>query len=284
MGKITGIQWTRFTWNPLWGCEKVSPGCKYCYAERLIEGRYKQVFRNVRVTKAPTFYLPVDLNKKVLPGAPFTERLVFTCSMSDFFIAQGDAYRPEMWEIIRQTPNLIYQILTKRPERIVDHLPEDWGEGYPNVWLGVSAENQELFDSRVEILSRVPAQVRFVSVEPMLGPVSLLAAGRPGDSIDWIIVGGESGNRTGKYRFRGCELSWIQNLVDECKSVELPIFVKQLGTSLAHSLKLEDSHGGEYDKIPPGVRLRLWPVKYESFRAGIFRNIAEVVASAESEK
>lgn len=275
MAKNSNIQWTKHTWNPVWGCEKVSPGCKYCYAERLIEGRYNQVFRNVRVTKPPTFYLPVELHKKTNPDEPFTERLVFTCSMSDFFIAQADAYRPEMWSIIKNTPNLIYQVLTKRPERIKDHLPDDWGDGYPNVWLGVSAENQELFDERVAILSTIPAQVRFVSVEPMLAPVSVLKSGTPGDSIDWVIVGGESGNRTGKHKFRPCELQWIADLVKECTEIKLPVFVKQVGTSLAHSLKMSDSHGGDYDELPSNIRLRLWPQAYETYQAGIFRNLAE---------
>lgn len=259
MGKESKIQWTTSTWNPLWGCEKVSPGCKFCYAERLIK-RFGQQFRDVRRTKEPTFYLPYELNKKIDGTEPFTERLVFTCSMSDFFIAQGDPFRSEMWEIIRNTPNLIYQILTKRPERIIDHLPPDWNDGYPNVWLGVSAENQELFNERVSILAQVPAKVRFVSIEPILGPIDLRQIPDLSLKVDWLIVGGESGT---KDTSRFALIVWFEELVESAKEFQIPIFIKQLGTKLAKSLNLEDSHGGDLETFPDSLKVRQWPKGYD---------------------
>jgi protein gp37 len=260
MAENSKIEWTGATWNPFIGCEKVSAGCKFCYAERLVEGRFKRKFRDVQPTKNPTFYFPLRYAKTFDGTEPFTERLVFTCSLSDFFIAQADVVRWQLWQIIRQTPNLIYQILTKRPERILDNLPPDWGDGYPNVWLGTSAENQETFDERVPILNQVPAKVRFVSVEPILAPVTIT---RP---VDWVIVGGESG---GLNKYRPAKLSWIYNLVEHCIYNGTPVFVKQLGTDLAKTLQLKDWKGGDISEFPEAIRVRQWPRGYSIENAGV---------------
>lgn len=260
MAENSKIEWTGATWNPFIGCEKVSAGCKFCYAERLIEGRFKRQFRDVQPTKNPTFYFPLKYAKRFDGTEPFTDRLVFTCSLSDFFIAQADVVRWQLWQIIRQTPNLIYQILTKRPERILGNLPPDWGDGYPNVWLGTSAENQETFDERVPILNKVPAKVRFVSIEPILDAVKITSP------IDWAIVGGESG---GPKKYRPAKLSWIYNLVIECNEKGIPIFVKQLGTDLAKTLQLKDSKGGDISEFPFAVQVRQWPRGYSIENAGV---------------
>jgi protein gp37 len=154
---------------------------------------------------------------------PHTVRgpLVFVCSWSDFFVAEADSWRNEAWEIIKNTPELTFQILTKRPERIAECLPDDWEIGYPNVWLGVTAENQALFYSRVKILSKIPAEVRFVSIEPMLEPVSLQVFML--DVIDWVIAGGESGPNP-----RKMEVDWARKLRDECSLASVPFFFKQM--------------------------------------------------------
>src|SRR2546425_12201725 len=114
MGENTNISWTNHTWNPWQGCRKVSPGCKHCYAERLVEDRMGRDFKEIRRSSLTTFNTPLRWKEKAF---------VFTCSISDFFIEEADAWRDEAWEIIRQTPYLTYQILTKRPERIEEHLP-----------------------------------------------------------------------------------------------------------------------------------------------------------------
>ena len=216
------IEWTRHTWNPMNGCRKVSAGCKFCYAERFVE-RFntkgqpkKHDFAQVKRASEKAWGFPYTEHKKIDGTEPFTERLVFTCSMSDWFISEADEYRSDLWRIIKETPNLIYQILTKRADRIAQCLPDDWGEGYANVWLGVSAENQEMYDLRVPKLLDVPAHVRFVSVEPIIGPVDINTV--KGDrQPDWIIIGGESGNKTGRHRYRAAETVWFYDIVKACK-------------------------------------------------------------------
>lgn len=165
MGATTAISWTTHSWNPWQGCEAVSDGCTNCYAKTQAE-RWGRDFADVHRSAPATFRAP--LSKKWSEPA-----FVFTCSISDFFHNDADAWRPEAWEIIKATPWLTYQILTKRHGRIASHLPPDWGEGYPNVWLGVSAENQEWADRRIPVLLKVPARKRFVSAEPLLGPIDL---------------------------------------------------------------------------------------------------------------
>lgn len=203
-------------------------------------------------------------------------KLIFTCSWSDWFIEEADEWRPEAWKIIKATPQHTYQILTKRPERIKDCLPDDWGDGYENVWLGVSIESQEQA-KRMNILYDVPAKIKFLSLEPLIGPIDLYGHGLmtgypsfedPGEGgepvlwgINWVIIGGESGNETGKYKYRECRLSWIDSLIDQCqeKHTQVPVFVKQLGTHLAKHLNLKDRHGGNIDEWPENLQIRQFP-------------------------
>ena len=190
---LSTISWTDFTWNPFWGCKKVSEGCKYCYAEQIME-RFDKKFKNVRTTGK--FYLP-DKIKNVDVGM----EKVFTCSMSDFFIESMDDLRKELWLIIKRNPHLIFQILTKRIERVESCLPDDWGKGYDNVWLGVSIENERRYNEREIILGGIPAKVRFWSVEPL---IERLWMKDKENMVDWIIVGGESGGSA-----RKMELAWM---------------------------------------------------------------------------
>jgi len=143
--------------------------------------------------------------------------LVFTCSWSDWFHHNADEWRDEAWGLIKQCPNLVFQILTKRPERILSNLPKDWSHGYKNVWLGVSIENNE-YVWRAEILKNVPARVRFISAEPLLGSLADLTL----DEIDWLIVGGESGPR-----FREMETVWARDLRDRARKAGVSFFFKQ---------------------------------------------------------
>ena len=226
MGETTGIEWTDHTWNPWHGCIKVSPGCKLCYmyAEKR---RYGQEPAAVQRSKTK-FREPLKWKE---PGR------VFTCSWSDFFIEEADAWRDEAWEIIRQTPHLEYQILTKRPERIAGRLP--WGDGQPwaNVIGMVSVENQPYADERIPLLLAANFARRGISYEPALGPVRFLdylgplvrwdssgreIENRPG--LDWVIVGGESG--TGSRPFG---VAWARSAVEQCRAACVPVFVKQLG-------------------------------------------------------
>ena len=225
MGDTTGIEWTEHTWNPWHGCTKVSPGCKFCYmyAEK---NRYKQDPRvTVRSSKG-TFGQPLRRHgPKATKGVPGTWRwpdgdMVFTCSWSDWFIESADAWRDDAWAVVKSRPGLDFQILTKRPENILARLPADWGTGYPNVWLGVSAEDQEHADLRVPVLRDIPAAVRFASLEPLLGPIVLPER----SGLDWVIVGGESG----KYS-RPMKPEWARDIRDQCDAEGIRFFFKQWG-------------------------------------------------------
>ncbi len=155
--------------------------------------------------------------------------MVFTCSWSDWFHSDADEWRDEAWALIRQCSNLVFQILTKRPERILANLPQDWSDGYKNVWLGVSVESDE-YVWRADALRAIPSRVRFISAEPLLGPLSNLTL----DEIHWLIVGGESGPR-----FREMEKEWARSLRDRALDAGVSFFFKQsaafrteMGTSL----------------------------------------------------
>lgn len=251
MSKKSKIQWTEVTWNPIMGCKKVSEGCKNCYLYRT-EARWGRDASNVRRTSDNSFNAPLRRKEP---------KLIFTCSMSDFFIEDADEIRKEMWDIIRRTPYHTYQILTKRPERILDCLPKDWSDGWDNVWLGVSVENQEHL-YRAEILADVPAKVRFISAEPLLGPLDLYSPteGKMMEKYHWVIVGGESGYKSGKYKYRECKLEWIEELCDNAMLIcSVPVFVKQTGTHLARQLGLKDQHGGDINEFPEAIQRRFWP-------------------------
>lgn len=207
------------------GCAKVSPGCAHCYMFREQE-RYGQNPNIVRRSKTK-FADPLRWKEP---------KTIFTCSWSDWFHEDADQWRDEAWQIVKDTPRHTYQILTKRPERIADHLPTDWGEGYPNVWLGVSVENQR-YAYRAGILAGIPAAVRFVSAEPLLGALSLTGLQpsvrpeyhgereiNPLHWIHWVIVGGESGAKC-----RPMSDEWARSLRDQCVGNNVAFFLKQLG-------------------------------------------------------
>lgn len=198
------IGWTEATWNPWYGCTKISPGCKFCYMYRDMQRYGRDPFT---VTRAKTtFSAPLRWKEP---------RMVFTCSWSDFFIDAADDWRDEAWEIIRRTQHT-YQILTKRPALIADRLPKFWDEIKSRAWLGVSVESPE-YRWRMDVLREVPATVRFVSLEPLLSAIPHLAL----TGFHWAIVGGESGSD------RPCEVEWITEIADQCRCYEVPLFVKQ---------------------------------------------------------
>jgi len=220
MGETTRISWANRTWNPWMGCRKVSPACDNCYAESLVNRlRGKGAFDTVVRTK--TWTDPRRWQKEAEREKRFD--LVFTCSLSDFFIQDADPWRWEAWQIIKSTPNLIYQILTKRPDLIKKRLPPDWGTGYKNCWLGVSVENKQ-FLRRMDTLRAIPAHVRFVSAEPLLEDLCPDLKQHI-DGIHQIIVGGESGNGTNL--FRPMEPAWANNILRVCRLNSIAFFFKQ---------------------------------------------------------
>jgi protein gp37 len=290
MAKGSSIEWTDATWNVAVGCTKVDEDCKYCYMYRdsLRGTRYdpKQVRKTKSVFRFPLTFK--ETRSQVWTGSP----LIFTSSLTDVFHPECDPFRDEMWDIIRKCPHLIFQILTKRPERIADHLPSDWGNGWDNVWLGTSVGHYRSLE-RVAWMSTFRAKVKFLSLEPLYGPIDLrwilrsrgkcnkcngvgsILHSKGGDTcpecgydyrndmgkspIDWVIVGGESGNENGPYRYRPCEFSWIEEIVQNCQRFGVPVFVKQMGTYLAKRHGLGDRHGKLMEHWPPNLQLREFP-------------------------
>ncbi len=244
----TKIQWTDATVNFWTGCKKVSDGCKFCYMYRDKE-RYGKDPTTVLRTSDTTF-------KQALK---WTEsKRIFTCSWSDFFIDEADQWREDAWDVIRRTPQHSWQILTKRPDRIIQCLPEDWGDGWENVWLGVSIESQK-YMHRAETLAKIPAKTRFISAEPLLGELDLKQLGPALDSFHWCIIGGESGNENGKYRYRECKQEWIEKIINDLRDTNVAVFIKQMGTNLAKQMGLKDRHGGDIDEWPEHLRIREFP-------------------------
>lgn len=214
MGASTIIAWTKRTQNFWRGCDKVSPGCAHCYmyTEQQRYGRDPAVV----VRTKPNIWRQPDAWQAEAAAAGRID-LVFTCSWSDFFHQDADAWRAEAWAIIKRTPNLHWQILTKRIDDVPARLPADWGEGYPNVWLGVSIEN-DAFTWRADRLRSIPARVRFLSLEPLLAPVPSLTL----DGIHWVIVGGESGPG-----YRPMDQQWALDVEAQCARHGVEFFFKQ---------------------------------------------------------
>lgn len=249
MGSKTGIQWTDRTFNPWWGCAHVSPGCVHCYAETLA-ARYGN---DVWGAKAPRRFFGEKHWAEPLRWNQEAERegqhqRVFCASMADIFEPRADLdpWREKLWALIAGTPWLDWQLLTKRPEEVAGMVP--WGFDWPaNVWLGTSVENQEWADRRIPILQEIPARLRFLSCEPLVGPTWILSYLQHG--LHWVIVGGESGPHA-----RRMDLMWARSLVNQC--VSIPVFVKQLGTAYRQP---GDSHGADMAFWPEEIRVRQMP-------------------------
>jgi len=235
MADKSAIEWTEATWNPVTGCDQISPGCAHCYAKtfaerwRGIEGHpYEQGF-DLRLW-------PQRLDQPQRWKRP---RMIFVNSMSDLFHEEIPLdFIQQVFSSMKETHWHTFQILTKRPERLVeiaDDLP--WPE---NVWMGVSIENRR-FVQRADALREVPAAVRFISAEPLLGPLEGLEL----DQIDWLIAGGESGPHA-----RSMDVEWARELRDRCGTEGVAFFFKQWGgrTSKAGGRLLD---GVEHDEMPP---------------------------------
>jgi protein gp37 len=229
----SAIEWTDATWNPVTGCTEVTPGCDNCYAKTFAE--------RWRGTPGHYFEQGFDVvlrpDKLTLPLTWRKPRRVFVNSMSDLFHDQvPDAYIAEVFAVMARTPRHTYQLLTKRHGRMRSLLNRpsfrgtiaDAGEGWPlpNVWLGVSVEDQARAELRIPALLDTPAAVRWLSCEPLLGPVDLFRNSRidrdPG--LDWVVVGGESGHGA-----RPMEPAWARSLRDQVTGAGVPFFFKQWG-------------------------------------------------------
>ncbi|PYM96624.1 MAG: hypothetical protein DME04_01355 [Candidatus Rokuibacteriota bacterium] len=210
----SGIEWTDATWNPVTGCTKVSPGCKHCYAERL--AHRLRAMGNPRYTQG--FALSLHPDQLNLPLEWRRPRRIFVNSMSDLFHeAIPDGYLHRVFDVMVKADWHVFQILTKRSARLAALAPDlPWK---PHVWQGVSVESAR-YTSRIGHLQDVPAAVRFLSVEPLLGPIPRL----PLVGIHWVIVGGESGGGR-----RPVDPGWVREIRDQCVAAKIPFFFKQWG-------------------------------------------------------
>lgn len=210
----TSIEWTEATWNPVTGCSKVSPGCTNCYAERMAQRLRAMGQPNYR----DGFAVRVHRHMLDVPTRWQKSRMVFVNSMGDLFHDEVDAtFIQDVFEVMRSTPQHTYQLLTKRASRLMEMSRAlDWPT---NVWMGVTVEDEQRM-ARVEVLRKVPASVRFLSLEPLLGPLPGLDL----DGIDWVIVGGESGPRA-----RPMAKEWVLDIRDLCLGQDVPFFFKQWG-------------------------------------------------------
>lgn len=214
MASTSSIEWTETTWNPVTGCSKISPGCKHCYAERM--AKRLAAMRQPRYANGFRVTLQDDIVD--LPLRWKKPRLVFVNSMSDMFHTDvPDGFIAKCFEVMNEARQHTFQILTKRPDRVRE-LATDlyWSE---NIWMGTSVETAE-FSWRSKEIAKVPAAIRFLSVEPLLGPIPRL----PLQGIDWVIVGGESGPGA-----RPMQPSWVRAIRDRCTTRNVPFFFKQWG-------------------------------------------------------
>jgi protein gp37 len=221
MAKNSKIEWTDHTFNPWIGCQKVSLGCDNCYAEKMMDHRYHKVQWGPHGTRIRTSQAnwrePIKWDRA---GRGIRQR-VFCASLADVFDNQApDGAREDLFLLIRRTPRLDWMLLTKRPENIANMLPTDWGNGWPNVWLGATCEDQQHFDRRWPKLRDIPAVVRFISYEPAIAPL-IIGNARP----SWIICGGESGAGP---RTRMMDPGWARALRDECAAAAVAFFLKQM--------------------------------------------------------
>jgi len=212
----SAIEWTEATWNPVTGCTKVSPGCDNCYAEA-----FSERFRNVPGHYfAGGFALQLRPKMLALPKRWRRPRKIFVNSMSDLFhAAVPDEYIDEVFACIEHVDHHVYQLLTKRPERMRRYMRRRYGSASApaHLWLGVSVENND-YAWRVDMLREINVPVRFLSIEPLLGPVDRVGL----TGIGWVIVGGESGPRR-----RSVDVDWIRDLRDRCVTAGIPFFFKQ---------------------------------------------------------
>ena len=253
--KNSKIEWTDDTWNPIRGCSRVSEGCRFCYAEG-VAGRFSgpgMPYEGLTTRgkdgqprwNNEIMLVPHMLKKPLSWKQP---RRIFVNSMSDLFHEKVPFdYIQQVFDVMRQASWHEFQILTKRAKRLAELAAQlEWTD---NIWMGVSIEDARVVD-RADALREVPAAIRFLSLEPLIGPIPDLNL----DELNWAIIGGESGNHA-----RIMEPEWAIDLLNQCSSANVPCFVKQMGTQWAKGKRLKDTKGGDINDFPPSLQVREYP-------------------------
>lgn len=242
----TNIKWTDETWNPLTGCSKISLECVNCYAEVAAKSARLQQFEQYQKVKSwdgTIFFAESQLAKPLHWKKP---RKIFVCSMSDLFHPNVKMdWTDKIFEVIEGCPQHIFQLLTKRPERMRNYLEQFKNNPLPNAWVGTTAGTQETANQRIPFLQQTPAAVRFLSCEPLLGRIDLDLRG-----IHWVIAGGESGAG-----YRPVNPDWVRHIRDQCEDAGVPFFFKQWGG------KTSNAGGNELD----GVIYEQFPMNQPSY-------------------
>ena len=273
MGAGSKIEWTHHTFNPWWGCQRVSPGCENCYAEAWAKRTGKDVWGPTaerRLFGDKHWAEPMKWDREALAAGE--RRRVFCASMADVFEDRRDLddQRIKLWKLISATPSLDWLLLTKRPEnlsRFVPWLDRPW----PNVWLGTTVEDRKRVAERIATLRRMPAAVHFLSIEPLLEDIGQLDL----NGIDWVIVGGESGPDA-----RPFDIGWARSIQEQCRRAGVAFFMKQMGD--ASVWPLEDAalssfrsgrirlkkKGGDWNEWPADLRVREYPAPSLSRSSG----------------
>lgn len=247
------IEWTDNTFNPWWGCQRVSPGCEHCYAETFS----KRVGRDLwgpkagrRIASESYWRKPLKWNADAIKAD--TWPFVFCASMCDVFEDRPDLVEPRnrLWRLIESTPRLTWQLLTKRPENFSRMRPS-WWDGWPdNVWLMTTAEDQNRLDERARFLCKEDCVVRGISAEPLLGPLDISEWAM---RIDWVIVGGESGQGA-----RPFDMDWARRIANECDEYGVSFFMKQTGSVYAKVNGIAGK-GDKLEDLPEDLRVREFP-------------------------
>ena len=247
MADKTEISWTDSSFNIWWGCSPVGPGCDHCYAAALgkrFGAKHWGKSSSPRILSNSNWLNPPRWQRRAEKSGIVHK--VFCGSMCDWADKNGpERERERLWGLICETPMLHWQLLTKRAHNIAKFLPNDWGLGYKNVWLGVTVENRKHGLRRLEVLREIPARIRFLSVEPLLEDLGDLDL----SSIDWVIVGGESGPHA-----RKMSSAWVRRIKSQCREQGVPFFFKQWGGN-------DKSKGG---CLLNGREVKEWPIKLQA--------------------
>ena len=240
MSKTT-IEWTDTVWNPVTGCTKVSQGCKNCYAETIANRFWgDRKFSDIQLH-------PERLEQPLHWKKP---RMIFVNSMSDLFHEKIPfEFIDKIWGMMAATPEHIYQVLTKRPQRLLEYFEDNpFRLPFNNIWIGVSVEDQETADERIPALFKFPSSVKWISAEPLLGQIDILKYLRYWRRyrLDWVVVGGESGHKA-----RPMHPDWVRKIRDDCKEADVPFFFKQWGNYIP-------SYQAGNDRVnPQDIEMRL---------------------------